>query len=212
MSHVGGPNDIDYYVPRTDPSGPSMSDAVNEIDSSKLGTPGCSAYVYTQRSYQPFIRDVFHQFSETKTGGAFTFMTGIGGFIQEFLYGYSGLRWDPSDVRLAPSLNRQIAGVVLHNLTWRGRTFQVSIGSHSTTVSLLSGSPLPLSTPSGARTVMAGQSVTIPTARPDLATTQRRAALPDGPQLQRPARRPGAGRSGRQRGDRLAAGVGARRA
>ena len=172
MSSSVAQNDINYYVPRTDPGGPSMSDAVNEIDSSKLGTPGCSAYVYTQRSYQPFIRDVFHQFSETKTGGAFTFMTGIGGFLQEFLYGYSGLRWDPADVHLAPSLNRQIAGLVLHNLTWRGRTFEVAIGAHSATVTLQSGAPLPLSTPSGAKTVSAGHSVTIPTARPDLKGTR----------------------------------------
>jgi trehalose/maltose hydrolase-like predicted phosphorylase len=171
MSRSVAQNDINYYVPRTDPSGPSMSDAVNEIDSLTLGTPGCSAFVYTQRSYEPFIRDVFRQFSETKTGGAFTFMTGIGGFLQEFLYGYSGLRWDAGDVRLAPSLDRQIAGVVLHNLTWRGRTFQVSVGSRSTTVSLLSGAPLPLSTPSGTSTVSVGHSVTIPTARPDLKAT-----------------------------------------
>ena len=171
MSRSVAQNDINYYVPRTDPGGPSMSDAVNEIDSLTLGTPGCSAYVYTQRSYEPFIRDVFHQFSETRTGGAFTFMTGIGGFLQEFLYGYSGLRWDAGDVRLAPSLNRQITGVVLHNLTWRGRTFQVSVGSHSTAVSLVSGAPLPLSTPSGTRTVTVGKSVTIPTARPDLTAT-----------------------------------------
>jgi trehalose/maltose hydrolase-like predicted phosphorylase len=171
MSRSVAQNDINYYVPRTDPSGPSMSDAVNEIDSLTLGTPGCSAFVYTQRSYEPFIRDVFRQFSETKTGGAFTFMTGIGGFLQEFLYGYSGLRWDAGDVRLAPSLDRQIAGVVLHNLTWRGRTFQVTVGSRSTTVSLLSGAPLPLSTPSGTSTVSVGHSVTIPTARPDLKAT-----------------------------------------
>jgi trehalose/maltose hydrolase-like predicted phosphorylase len=165
-------NDINYYVPRTDPSGPSMSDAVNEIDSSALGTPGCSAFVYTQRSYQPFIRDVFHQFSETRTGGAFTFMTGIGGFLQEFLYGYSGLRWDPADVRLAPSLNRQIAGVVLHDLTWRGRTFDVAIGSHATTLTLVSGASLPVSTPSGTNMVSLGHAVTIPTARPDLTPTR----------------------------------------
>ena len=86
-------SDLDYYVPRTDPGGPSMSDAVNPIDNAALGTPGCASYVYTERSYEPFIRDVFHQFSETQTGGAFTFMTGIGGFLQEFLYGYSGMRW-----------------------------------------------------------------------------------------------------------------------
>jgi hypothetical protein len=171
MSRSVAQNDINYYVPRTDPGGPSMSDAVNEIDSLTLGTPGCSAFVYTQRSYEPFIRDVFHQFSETRTGGAFTFMTGIGGFLQEFLYGYSGLRWDAGDVRLAPSLDRQIAGVVLHNLSWRGRTFEVFIASHSTRVTLLSGAPLPLSTPSGTRTVSVGKSVTIPTARPDLEAT-----------------------------------------
>jgi trehalose/maltose hydrolase-like predicted phosphorylase len=172
MSNSVAQNDINYYVPRTDPSGPSMSDAVNEIDTSALGTPGCSAFVYTQRSYQPFIRDVFHQFSETRTGGAFTFMTGIGGFLQEFLYGYSGLRWDAGGVRLAPSLNRQIAGVVLHNLAWQGRTFEVAIGSHATRVTLLSGAPLPVSAPSGTSMVSIGHSVTIPTARPDLTRTR----------------------------------------
>ena len=83
-----------------------MSDAVNSIDTSALGTPGCASFVYTERSYQPFIRDVFDQFSETRTGGAFTFMTGIGGFLQEFLYGYSGMRWHTDNIALAPSLTR----------------------------------------------------------------------------------------------------------
>lgn len=70
--------DLAFYVPRTDPGGPSMSDAVSSIESGRLNPAGCQAFVYTERSYQPFIRDVFHQFSETRTGGAFTFMTGIG--------------------------------------------------------------------------------------------------------------------------------------
>jgi hypothetical protein len=164
-------NDINYYVPRNDPGGPSMSDAVNEIDTSALGTPGCSAFVYTERSYQPFIRDVFDQFSETRTGGAFTFMTGIGGFLQEFLYGYSGLRWEANDIRVAPSLNSQLPGVVLHNLSWRGRIFEISIGARTTTITLNSGAPLPVSTPSGRRTVAVGRRLTIRTARPDLKAT-----------------------------------------
>jgi hypothetical protein len=75
-------------------------------------------------------------------------------------------------VRLAPSLNRQISGLVLHDLAWRGRTFQVSIGSRGTTVTLLTGSPLPLSTPSGVSMVSVGHSVTVPTARPDLTATR----------------------------------------
>ncbi len=160
-------NDIDYYVPRTDPGGPSMSDAVNTIDSAALGTPGCSSYVYTERSYQPFIRDVFDQFSETKTGGAFTFMTGIGGFLQEFLYGYSGLRFDASAVQLRPSLTSQLGGLVLRNLRWRGRTFTVTIEPRTTTVILTSGAALPIITGAGTRIVRAGHRLTLATRRPD---------------------------------------------
>ena len=160
-------NDINYYVPRTDPTGPSMSDAVNSIDTSALGTAGCSSYVYTRRSIDPFIKDVFDQFSETRTGGAFTFMTGIGGFLQEFLYGYSGLRWLPASVQLHPSLTGQLGGIVLHNLSWRGRVFTVSIGHGSTTVTVNSGRNLVLSTPSGTRRLSAGHSLVLPTARPD---------------------------------------------
>ena len=163
--------DLNFYVPRTDPGGPSMSDAVNSIDSSQLGSPGCASFVYTQRSYEPFIRDDFDQFSETKTGGAFTFMTGIGGFLQEFLYGYSGLRWNASDVRIAPSLTSQLSGVTLRSLQWRGRTFTISVGSGTTTITLQSGAPLPVSIPGGHRTVTAGHPLRIKTARPDLKPT-----------------------------------------
>jgi trehalose/maltose hydrolase-like predicted phosphorylase len=165
-------NDINFYVPRTDPTGPSMSDAVNSIDSSNLGSAGCASFVYTERSYQPFIRDVFDQFSETKTGGAFTFMTGIGGFLQEFLYGYSGLRWESGDVRLAPSLTSQLSGVVLHNLSWRGRVFTVSVGRRTTTVTLTSGAPMAIRTRTGTQTLNVGHSLRLRTARPDLSHTR----------------------------------------
>jgi trehalose/maltose hydrolase-like predicted phosphorylase len=165
--------DLDYYVPRSDPGGPSMTDAVSMIDSAAVGVPGCSSYVFTKRSYEPFIRDVFDQFSETREGGAFTFMTGIGGFLQEFLYGYSGLRWDAGAVRLDPSLTAQIGGVVLHHLRWRGRVFDVAIGAHHTTVTLVSGPPLPVRAGSGGvRRVSAGHSLTLPTRRPDLTPTR----------------------------------------
>ncbi|MGN6867855.1 MAG: glycosyl hydrolase family 65 protein [Solirubrobacteraceae bacterium] len=165
-------NDIDYYVPRTDPGGPSMSDAVNLIDSSALNTPGCASYVYVERSYQPFIKDTFHQFSETRTGGAFTFMTGIGGFLQEFLYGYSGMRWNPSSVGLNPSLSSQIGGLVLHDVHWRGRRFQVAIGPQTTRVALTGGRPLAVTTPRGLRMVRRGHALTLATRRPDQTLTR----------------------------------------
>jgi trehalose/maltose hydrolase-like predicted phosphorylase len=163
--------DLNYYVPRSDPEGPSMTDAVSMIDTAALGVPGCSSYVFTRRSYEPFIKDPFDQFSETRTGGAFTFMTGIGGFLQEFLYGYSGLRWEPNAVALDPSLTSQLPGVVLHQLHWRGRTFDVKVGQRQTTVTLESGAPLPIKTGGQIHKVRSGAPLTIPTRRPDLTPT-----------------------------------------
>jgi trehalose/maltose hydrolase-like predicted phosphorylase len=169
MSPSTALSDLNYYVPRSDPEGPSMTDAVSQIDTAALGVPGCSSYVYTERSYEPFIKDPFDQFSETRKGGAFTFMTGIGGFLQEFLYGYSGLRWEAEAVRLDPSLTAQIGGVVLHGLRWHGRVFDVAIGGRRTTITVDSGAPLPVRYgASGVRTVSAGGSLAVPTRRPDL--------------------------------------------
>jgi trehalose/maltose hydrolase-like predicted phosphorylase len=164
--------DLDYYVPRSDPGGPSMTDAVSMIDTASLGVPGCSAYVFTRRSYEPFIKDIFNQFSETREGGAFTFMTGIGGFLQEFLYGYSGLRWEAGAVRLDPMLNEQVGEVILHRLRWRGRVFDVAIGPRRTTVTLHSGPPLPVKVGAGeVERVNGGGTLAIRTRRPDLAPT-----------------------------------------
>jgi trehalose/maltose hydrolase-like predicted phosphorylase len=164
-----GLNDLNYYAPRTDLQGPAMTDAIHSIDASALNAPGCSAYTYMLRSYEPFQRAPYDQFAETRTGPntGFNFLTGVGGFLQVFEYGFSGMRFTPTAVALDPSLPPQLPGVTLRNVQWHGSTFTVAIGPQTTTVTLASGPPLPLSTPQGAKTVTTGQSVTIPTRRPD---------------------------------------------
>jgi trehalose/maltose hydrolase-like predicted phosphorylase len=164
-------DDLDYYTSRSDPDGPSMTDAIGSIDSSALGAAGCGSYVYTQRSVEPFIRDVFDQFSETRNGGAFTFMTGIGGFLQEFLYGYSGMRFRAGAVALAPSLTAQIGGLVLNDVSWRGRHFTVTIGPRRTTIQLDRGHAMSLVVRGKTRRLRRGHAVTVATRRPDLTKT-----------------------------------------
>ncbi len=166
---------VDFYAPRTDPAGPSMSDSINSIDTSQSGTAGCASYVFTLRSVQPFVRDVFDQFSETRTGGVLTFMTGIGGFLQEFLYGYSGLRWSTDGVRISPTLTGQLGGVVLHDLSWHGRQFTVAIGRQTTTVAVTGGGALPVLVGSRTDMVGVGQSLSVATRRPDLQRSGNRA-------------------------------------
>jgi trehalose/maltose hydrolase-like predicted phosphorylase len=162
--------DLDYYAPRTDLQGPAMTDAIHSIDASALNAPGCSAYTYMLRSYEPFLRPPFAQFAETRSGSqtGFNFLTGIGGFLQVFEYGYSGLRFMPSAIALDPSLSPQLAGITLNDLHWQGRTFTIAIGPQSTQLRLSSGPDLPVQTPSGMVTVSSGRSMTLPTRRPDL--------------------------------------------
>lgn len=173
MASGVGLNDLNYYAPRTDLQGPAMTDAIHSIDASALNAPGCSAYTYMQRSYEPFLRAPYDQFAETRTGPntGFNFLTGVGGFLQVFEYGYSGLRFTPNAIKLDPSLSPQLQGITLNNLQWQGRVFTVTIGPGSTQVNLTSGPALPVQTPSGSVTVAPGGSTTIATRRPDLQPT-----------------------------------------
>jgi hypothetical protein len=164
-------NDLDYYVPRTDPNGPSMTDGIHSIVTSKLGTPGCAAFTFTKRSVDPFMRGPYDQFSEARTGGAFTFTTGAGGFLQEFLYGYTGMRWRGDQVSLDPSLPPQLTGVTLNAVHWQGRTLRIAVRRAATQVTLVSGAAVPLSWRGGSGTLGSGNSVTIPTRTPDTAAT-----------------------------------------
>ncbi len=173
MASGVGLNDLNYYAPRTDLQGPAMTDAIHSIDASALNAPGCSAYTYMLRSYEPFLRAPYDQFAETRTGAntGFNFLTGVGGFLQVFEYGYSGLRFGLNSIQVDPSLSPQLHGITLNNLQWQGRVFTVTIGPQSTQVQLSSGQPMPVQTPSGTRTIAAGDTLTLPTRRPDAQPT-----------------------------------------
>ncbi|MFD7922064.1 discoidin domain-containing protein [Streptomyces sp. NPDC059740] len=174
---------LDYYAAHTDPDGPAMTDSVHAVDAAALGEPGCATYTYLRRAIEPFVRGPFHEFSEArgdKAGAddplagspAQDFLTGKGGFLQIFTGGLTGLRMQPDGVHLDPMLPPQLAdGVTLHDLRWHGRTYDIALGAHHTTVRLTSGAPMRISTPHGARTVSRGHPATLETRRPDLAPT-----------------------------------------
>ena len=165
---------LDYYVPRYDPEGPAMTDSVNAIVASQLGVAGCASWTYAQRSLLPFVRGPYEQFTEARGGqGVFTFTTGEGGFLQEFLYGFPGLRWRSHHVQLNPSLPPQLAdGLTVTGLHWHGRTFDVQVGAERTRVRLVRGDPMRVASSSGTQTVSTGAPISLPTRRPDQQPTQ----------------------------------------
>jgi trehalose/maltose hydrolase-like predicted phosphorylase len=157
-------SNLDYYTPRYDPDGPAMTDSVNSVIAAQLGV-GCSAWTYTLRSLDPFVKAPYEQFTEARSGqGVFTFLTGEGGFLQEFLYGYTGLRWRADRLRLDPMLPPQLAdGLRLTGLRWQGRLFDVALGPSTSTLTLRSGAPAQVETPAGTRTVSVGAPLRVPT-------------------------------------------------
>jgi trehalose/maltose hydrolase-like predicted phosphorylase len=160
-------NDLDYYQQHSNPQGPSMTDSIAAIDSAALGSPGCAAYDYMRSSVDPFIAEPFDQFHETRSGGAFTFTTGEGGYLQEFLYGFTGLRWGTKAVTVDPFLPPQLPGVDITGVKWHGRTFDISVRGKATTLTLRSGQSLPVQVGDGkVRTVHSHGSLKVPTRHP----------------------------------------------
>ena len=162
-------NDLDYYRQRTDPNGPSMTDAIATIAGAALGSPGCQVYTSLRDSAGPYLAAPFDQWYETRTGGAFDFTTGQGGYLQEFLYGFTGLRWGTDAVTVDPFLPPQLPGVDITGVQWHGRTFDLSVGAGTTKLVLRSGPPLPVRVGIGSadvRQVRPGSTLQVPTRHP----------------------------------------------
>ncbi|MFE7116278.1 discoidin domain-containing protein [Streptomyces sp. NPDC057654] len=178
---------LDYYAARTDPDGPAMTDSVHAVDAAAIGEPGCSTYTYLRRSIEPFVRGPFQLFSEArgeKAGAsdplsgspAQDFTTGKGGFLQVFTHGLTGQRPREGRLHLDPMLPPQLArGVTLRGQRWQGRTYDIALGAHRTTVTLTHGAPFEIETPQGTRSVRAGAPAVLETRRPDLAPTRNAA-------------------------------------
>lgn len=102
------------------------------------------------KSYRPYLRPPFNVLSEGPTNDAINFLTGAGGFLQQFIYGYTGLRLGEEGLvqRFKPLLPSQIRKLVLKNLSVRGRRLDIAVEGNSLR---LTGSRRVLPLPPGTR-------------------------------------------------------------
>ena len=79
--------------------------------------------------YDGHLEGPFLMISETPTDDAVSFVTGAGGFLQQVIYGWAGLRLGPSGVEpaFAPALPPGVSRLALRNFTARGRRFDVIV-------------------------------------------------------------------------------------
>jgi protein-glucosylgalactosylhydroxylysine glucosidase len=85
-------------------------------------------------TYRGHVRPPFDALAETPDNDAVNFVTGAGGFLQQIVYGYTGLRLDPSGVRLAfrPVLPSRLTRLVLQNASVRGRRYDIVVERDTT--------------------------------------------------------------------------------
>ncbi len=80
-------------------------------------------------SYQGHLRGPFLMLSETPTNDAVNFVTGAGGFLQQVIFGYTGLRLAQGGLEpaFAPLLPSGITRLVLKNVFNRGKRYDIIV-------------------------------------------------------------------------------------
>lgn len=80
-------------------------------------------------SYRTHLKGPFLMLSETPTNDAVNFVTGAGGFLQQVLYGWTGLRLGERGLEptFPPVLPSSVKRLVLRNLQVRGKRYDVIV-------------------------------------------------------------------------------------
>ena len=108
--------------------GAMMGSTLLSVDAAELGDRALIDSLLPH-SYQPHLKGPFLMLSETPTNDAVDFVTGAGGFLQQVIYGYTGLRLrdgglEPAFPAILPS---KITRLVLRNIYSRGKRYDVLI-------------------------------------------------------------------------------------
>jgi hypothetical protein len=82
-------------------------------------------------SYGGYMKGPFLMLSETPTNNAVNFLTGAGGFLQQVLFGYTGLRLGDRGLeeRFPAMLPSRVTRLVIRNIASRGKRYDVIVDS-----------------------------------------------------------------------------------
>eukprot|EP01063_Lacrimia_lanifica_P033175 TRINITY_DN5834_c0_g3_i1.p1 TRINITY_DN5834_c0_g3~~TRINITY_DN5834_c0_g3_i1.p1 ORF type:complete len:863 (+),score=241.18 TRINITY_DN5834_c0_g3_i1:39-2591(+) len=150
--------DVNFFEPRTCRFNAGMTTPIHTIVMTDLlAAEAAGPEITVARRDAVFYRALhavqygpFHTFNEVDTHknieghGSFNnahFLTGNGGFLQNFVYGFSGLRVTLAGLKIsAPLPPATLRAVTLRRLAFHGMAFRVVYTLHNTTLTLLSPS------------------------------------------------------------------------
>ena len=111
--------------------GAMMGSTLLAVDAAELGDRALIDSLLPH-SYRGWLQGPFLMLSETpEKKDAVNFVTGAGGFLQQVIYGYAGLRWGDKGLepRFAPVLPSRIKRLTLRNVYSRGQRYDVIVDS-----------------------------------------------------------------------------------
>ncbi len=85
-------------------------------------------------SYKPYLRSPFNVLAETPTNMSTNFLTGAGGFLQQVLFGYTGLRITENGLvkKYPPMLPKEVKEVKITGIKFRGTVYDVIVENGTT--------------------------------------------------------------------------------
>jgi protein-glucosylgalactosylhydroxylysine glucosidase len=133
MSERAKRSQLEQAVERllTEGPGAMMGSTLLSVDAAELGDRAMVDSLLPH-SYRSWLQGPFLMLSETpEKKDAVNFVTGAGGFLQQVLYGYTGLRWGEKGLEPAfdPILPSRIKRLTLRNVYSRGKRYDVIVDS-----------------------------------------------------------------------------------
>ncbi|XP_060770456.1 protein-glucosylgalactosylhydroxylysine glucosidase isoform X1 [Neoarius graeffei] len=112
-------NDLECYEAVTDPLGPAMTWSMFAVGWLELGEAE-KAQQLLQKCFKN-IQGPFQVWSESSDGsGAVNFLTGMGGFLQAVLFGYTGFRVQKDCLTFSPLIPNEVSMLSLKGISYLG--------------------------------------------------------------------------------------------
>ncbi|XP_063053306.1 protein-glucosylgalactosylhydroxylysine glucosidase [Engraulis encrasicolus] len=128
-------NDLEAYEPVTSPRGPAMTWGMFAVAWLELGEVERGQKLL-EKCYQN-IQGPFQVWSESSDGsGAVNFLTGMGGFLQAVLFGYTGFRVHRDCLYFSPVLSGAIAELSVTGVSYLGNKLNWLVKGEEVSVKL----------------------------------------------------------------------------
>jgi trehalose/maltose hydrolase-like predicted phosphorylase len=128
-------NDLDYALRllARQGTGGMMTITLYPLIAAQLGERTLIDSLLTPKTYDQYPHGPFLVLSETPGNQSVNFLTGAGGFLQQFIYGYTGLRLTENGLvpKFRPILPSSIRKLTVHDVRSRGKRFDVVVESDS---------------------------------------------------------------------------------